>query len=411
MGISQSKEDKSGIWLYLPNTVTLYQYLNRSDLIELSKCCKSYRNQLEHKVLENLDLNTWSSNNRDAYNDLMLSMKFNNIIGLLKSDLGDKLKYAKKVTLDCFIFPYISEYFVKLLPNIKSLKFSGSFKEYNNHLQSLVATLNDLEYLEHVDLGYVWIPLNENYYKEQLFPLSLKSLNFSRCYFDDNKDGLMIHDTIDSRYTNLYSLEIVSNRMLQNLSCGMPNLQEVVINDIYNLDKLKLVDFLIANSQLKKINISCKECNDEIFKTILSSKYLEHFCINRINLEEMEANNLPLNFSIKYLDIYPEVPSALMLKFINACVNLETLDLYDYWGSTDLNWLKLNRRINILKINNFDSTQWAIKIDTSKSFDQVHIILYGSTKEFIDKYNIGKLKNYKFSYSESKFCKLKLINK
>ncbi|KXN67111.1 hypothetical protein CONCODRAFT_10880, partial [Conidiobolus coronatus NRRL 28638] len=63
MDINQVDKDKAVSWRYLPDTATLLQYLNRIDLIELSKCCKRYRSQLETQVLEKLDIYNWCENN------------------------------------------------------------------------------------------------------------------------------------------------------------------------------------------------------------------------------------------------------------------------------------------------------------------------------------------------------------
>jgi hypothetical protein len=84
----------------------------------------------------------------------------------------------------------------------------------------------------------------------------------------------------------------------------MPNLREVEINDNTDLDISKLVAFLKANPQLRKLKTRLDRCDQEIFITVLSSKHLEHWDIYHWNWSKIELNSLPSNYSIKYLDTH-----------------------------------------------------------------------------------------------------------
>ncbi|KXN64755.1 hypothetical protein CONCODRAFT_13979 [Conidiobolus coronatus NRRL 28638] len=113
--------------------------------------------------------------------------------------------------------------------------------------------------------------------------------------------------------------------MLKNLAYEMPNLQE-------------------------KTKDCCLEYfNEEVFKTILSSKCIVDWNINNYNDEEIEASNLPSNYSIKYLEINYGLPAPLALKIINSCKNLKNLNLKKYMNKEHLDWSKIERRVNILK--------------------------------------------------------------
>jgi hypothetical protein len=71
MYTKQPKDNRGYRWEYLPDTNTLLKYLNRKDLMELSKCCKRYRKQLEHRVLEKSALETSIRNKRELYYELL----------------------------------------------------------------------------------------------------------------------------------------------------------------------------------------------------------------------------------------------------------------------------------------------------------------------------------------------------
>ncbi|KXN65711.1 hypothetical protein CONCODRAFT_12627 [Conidiobolus coronatus NRRL 28638] len=409
MDIKIYKEDHTDSWEYLPDTFTLFQYLERKDLIELSKCSKSYRNQLERKVLEELSLITWRNNNWKIYYELTKSWKYGKVLEIVITSLGNKLKLAKKLTLDCHTSYLFKDIFAKLMPNIKSLILYGS-EEFNCCLgQGLISNLKGMENLEHLNIRYIWDTITDNSTINQIFPKSLKTLKITYgCDFSNNDDKFTIYDTIDSTYINLYSLSIVSNRMLQNLACGVPNLQEVEIKDILNLDNSKLVDFLKSNPQIRRINTKHISYSDESLKILLYSNYLEHWNFLGGNWKEIKFDNLPSNYSIKYLKINSSMPSLLALQLIKACKGLKTLDLTYYHSLNNLDWSKFEQNINILKISctslDFNNIK---EIDNSMIFNIVYVYARASIKM----YDINKLKNYKFTPSISNSFTLKLINK
>ncbi|KXN69924.1 hypothetical protein CONCODRAFT_7625, partial [Conidiobolus coronatus NRRL 28638] len=328
MDIKQNNESQAVSWEYIPDTDTLLHYLDRKSLIELSKCCKRYRNKLECRVLENLSLETWERNNWEICEELIESENIKKVLEFLETDLGIKLKFVKRFTLYCEVNCGFADIFVKLLPNIKTLNLIDGLSYKHIFLgEGLATILKSMKCLEHVYLANI-DKIEYKEIKNQYFPKSIKSLKIT--YYSPpiyNEDELAIHNTIDSSYINLFSLTISSNRMLKNLACGMQNLHEVEIEEIEHLDAPKLVTFLKANPQIRKLKTVCLNYfNDEIFKTILSSKSIVHWNIKNYNDEEIEASNLPSNYSIKYLEISPSVPDLLALQFIYSCKGLDTLD-------------------------------------------------------------------------------------
>jgi hypothetical protein len=72
MDNKKSKNNKYISWKRLPNTDTLLVYLDRKDLEELGKCCKRYRKQLEHRVLEKPAVEISIRNNRVLFYELII---------------------------------------------------------------------------------------------------------------------------------------------------------------------------------------------------------------------------------------------------------------------------------------------------------------------------------------------------
>jgi hypothetical protein len=413
MSIERFNQTQEFSWEHLPDKITLVQYLGRDDLIELSKCCKYYRNQLERQVLEKLSLSTWIGKNMDTYIELTESNDYKKALKYMENDLGSKLKFVKKITLDCEIDHPFAKKIVELLPNLKTLRFYENHEGCcNNSEISLITILKGMKKLEHAEFRYYWEPLDQIYANKQIFPKSLKSLKiFNYGHYSNYDDSLRIYDRLDANYTNLYSLSIVSNRMIHNLAFGMPKLKQVDIEDMLDLDTSKLVEFLKANPQLKKLNTNFKQINEEILNSILSSKCLEYWHINSTYWKERKIDCLPSNFSIKYLKIDRSLSNHLATLFIQACNSLERLELKYYSNLRAFTGSNLERSINTLKLTYSHFTPSDIKeIDSSKLFKQVNFELHIPIEKFIDEYNIDKLKNYRFIPSISNYCTLKLIN-
>ncbi|KXN67121.1 hypothetical protein CONCODRAFT_10891 [Conidiobolus coronatus NRRL 28638] len=200
--------------------------------------------------------------------------------------------------------------------------------------------------------------------------------------------------------------------MFQNLSSGMPNLKEVKIKEGFTMDQSKLVAFLIANRQIKKLCTDQLRYNDEILNTVLSSKHLEYWDIYDWNWRDVEVNTLQSNYSIKYLIIDSAMPAPLTLQLINACKILETLELEINQETKDLDWSKLKQKINNLNLTYSRYTTNIIReINALRIFNSIHIQPNIYTRDHVNKYINFKLNNYMLVPSLSKACTLKLINK
>ncbi|KXN67108.1 hypothetical protein CONCODRAFT_80276 [Conidiobolus coronatus NRRL 28638] len=249
-----------------------------------------------------------------------------------------------------------------------------------------------MEHLKSVEFINVLKTIGSINSKTIIFPKMLKSLKIINHEDKYKYSGLTIYDTIDPSYINLISLTVVSNRMIQNLAFGIPSLQDVEIEEIDNLDTSKLVAFLKANPQIKKLSIRLRSYKKVILECILYSKNLEHLCINHGYWRGIEVNNHQSNYSIKYLKIYGEnLPAPTNFQLISACKNLETLDI-DYGCFEKLDLLKFKKKINVLKLSVNSLPRSAIKkIDTSRLFNKVHLYTVNPNGEFIYQFNFYKL--------------------
>jgi hypothetical protein len=414
MDIKKLNEDQGSCWEYVPDINTLLEYLGRKDLVELSKCCKRYRKQLEPKVLEKLTLSTWRGKNLEVYFELKDSKNIKKTLKYIKTDLGTKIKFVKKFTLDCDIDYHFAKKFVKLLPNIKTLRFNENHEMSCDIARSIIAVLKGMKRLEHAEFNYYWAPLRNYYHRKQIFPNSLKSLKVcnNKFYFsNENSLDLKLYDKIDSKYNNLNFISITSNIMLQNLSFGMPSLQKAAVLNFELFDKSKLCAFLKANPQLKIIDTKTDHINEELIKTILASKSLESWYISSGNWNETTVKILSSNYSIKHIIINNYIPASVVMKLANSCKLLEIFEFKHYSDINEIDWLKLERRVNILKLTYFNLTPSCFKkIDSSRIFNTVRLKVRISIEKFIERFKVDKLENYIFIPLVSGSCILKLIN-
>jgi hypothetical protein len=419
MNLKQPSEGQGVSWDYLPDTRTLLQYLNKRDLVEMSKCCKCYRDQLENRVFEWISLSTWKYKNWDLSRELEVGCITKIILKSLETDLGSKLKLVKKFELDFKVDCDFADIFVKLFPNVKALIWCDYSEWDNNQANTLTAILNSMNHLEYIKLCYSHGHPEDYTTKKRVFPKSLKSLNihfyedYYPYFFRDSGyyDYKCIYDTLDTSYSNLHYLHIISNRMLHSLSCGIPNLQEVKIQGIDKLDEPKLITFLKANPQLRKLETININITVEILKTIVSSKFLEYWYTCDYMWKLTKFNNLPTNYSIRQLKIATFMPSPLNFELINSFKSLIMLELTHYYKFREFDWSKLNTRINKLKLpDNYFASNIIKQIDSSRLFDQIHFYEGTAVKKF-DKYIISKLRNYKFTPLTFGHGTLKLINK
>ncbi|KXN69919.1 hypothetical protein CONCODRAFT_7618 [Conidiobolus coronatus NRRL 28638] len=259
MHITQQNESKIVNWEILPESVTLLKYLNRADLIELSGCCKRYRNQFERIVLGNLNDSGYDIKRLDNYLFLGKNNNVDNFIFMLEDDLGNKVKYVKEFNFWGSLSRELARNIITLLPDINKLRF---FYWCENESElGLITLLNGLKHLKHVEFDIIDEDLPDIESNEQIFPKTLCSLKVNIA--NDAPYFVPVFNTIDSSYTNLSLLSIVSNKMLTNLTHRIHNLREVEVINHWDLDDTKLLEFIKNNPQLTMLEINFKQINVE----------------------------------------------------------------------------------------------------------------------------------------------------
>ncbi|KXN69912.1 hypothetical protein CONCODRAFT_79093 [Conidiobolus coronatus NRRL 28638] len=390
MSTNKSALYKAANWQILPDISILCQYLSRNDLIELSETCKRIRKQFNSEILKKLNLSTYGSkfSIRERINSSNFDEILNSLLNLLEEDLKNKLHLVKEIAIH---WPFNDQYasrIVSLFPSIAKFQFSGGFSYWSKI--GLLTILNGMRHLEHVELsfhGYVKPSFSS---KDIPFSKSLKSIKIYNLEVTSELQSIL--DSIDSSYTNLTSLSITSNKMLQNLSIKMPNLKEVIILNNPSFDNSLILEFLKKNPQLAKLEIFFNQYTTELINAILSSKNLKYLVIQEcIDLEIESFDNYHVNDSIEKIELGPGSIAGLASLLINNCQNAKTIELREFViVESDLFSLKvLNQRISTLKFDfcSFYRAASCIQaLDSLKNFNRATFIECNSIDDYYDYY-------------------------
>jgi hypothetical protein len=408
MGITQPNESKITNWEILPESVTLLQYLNRADLIELSCCCKRYRNQFERIVLRNLNDSGYDVKRLDNYLILGKEHSFDNFIFMLERDLGNKVKYVKEFNFWGSLSRELARNIATLLPNINRIRF---FYWCENESElGLITLLDSLKNLKHIEFDIIDEDLPDIESSEQIFPNTLCSIKVNIA--NDAPYFVPIFNTIDSSYANLTSLSIVSNKMLTNLAHCIQSLSEVEVINHWDLDDSVLLEFIKQNPQLAKLEINFNKISGKILESILSSKCLSYFSIikNRYYFNE-EFNYFPINYSIKKLRLRGIISAELALKIINSCKNLKNLELINCNFLRDkFEWDNINQKIsNIHFINCYCNGELIQTLDKLQIFDKgIFSHCYGTHGP--EGFNLKNFARFPFTSTKPNSFIIKIIN-
>ncbi|KXN69916.1 hypothetical protein CONCODRAFT_7615, partial [Conidiobolus coronatus NRRL 28638] len=262
----KSNDLRTTNWEYLPDSRTLLQYLNRSDIIEL---------------------------------------------------IQGKIVFQIESTILPSISPLVvafAEKFCKLFPNIEKLKYNiWVNKEIALGLQTLI---NGLEYLDYIK---IWLFENEDSQSCINTLILPKPLKFIKARVFENEDSsFSIFDCINANYSNLVSLSITSKKVLENLTITMPNLLELIVLNNHELETLKLVNFIKQNPQLRKFKTYLNNSDSFLLETILSSKSLRYWSIDKYDIKCFKAYNFSTNNSIKTLKLGRHIGDKNVIELIYA---------------------------------------------------------------------------------------------
>ncbi|KXN69918.1 hypothetical protein CONCODRAFT_18020 [Conidiobolus coronatus NRRL 28638] len=409
MEFNHSSEPYAVAWQFLPEASALCQYLNIDELIELSKSSKRYRKQIEKHIFKNLSLTSWLRNNEEILKELKHSRNYYKLLDIVKDELGSNLNLVKKFTFkEIFSLEPASE-IINLLPNLDRISFSPGYDEKEKF--DLLELLSKIKNLEHAEFSATGNEENFRSYNDAIFPKSLRSLKVHVPEFFWGE--VSIFDNIDSSYVNLTTLDILSNKMLKSLS-SIPNLKEVRILQIGDLDNSSLIEFFKKNPQLTSLAMEYRPEDDALLQNILLLKSLTFFGIDGAYYYTPQYDSYPLNHSIKYLVLGSGIDKNIAIQLINACKGLEYVEFncWYFYPIKNIKWDKLTQRIKYLGFVFCEFEASYIKIlDNLKFFDQAKIKqCYGSQE--IKDFNFGDLKNYSklpWTNKEHNYCIIKKI--
>jgi hypothetical protein len=402
-------------WGYLPDIATLTQYLNICDLRELSKTCKRHRNHLERKALEKLNLDRWKLDftDRENFIDLSTEKQLDFLLELLESDLKRKYHLVKEITFKYTFHDQYAKKIARLFPHISKLRFSTNF--YSGSELGLLTVLTGMKHLEYIEfLIDSYNPLKFNN-TDKVFPGSLKSLIID--VDDVNSDFLSIFNTIDSSYSNLTTLSVISNKALENLPINMPNLKDVRLCNNRNLDSKLILEFIKKNPQLDRLEARFITYSTELFDAILSSKYLSYFYIDYCLYEEFEiSKRFTVNYSIKKLKFDRDTHHSIISLLIRNCQSLKYVEFcnYDFEEKHISIWNGINRTINTLKFSYcyFDRCVTYIQMLSDLNFfNRATFLSYYSAENTVEELNLDNIDNYKLITNTSEVSSSCIIKK
>ncbi|KXN64923.1 hypothetical protein CONCODRAFT_13683 [Conidiobolus coronatus NRRL 28638] len=202
--------------------------------------------------------------------------------------------------------------------------------------------------------------------------------------------------------------------MLTNFYTTMPNLKEVDIVNSWNLDNSKFIEFFKKNPQIAKLKTKFDLTNSEVYSTVLSSKYLRYWSIER-NEYFFAINSFPTNYSITHLKLSTSVGCNIALQLFNACRNLKVVEFikWDLVYDSDIEWDKLERGIDTLRFVkcHLFNIAYIQALEDLQFFYQANFSLTGYTDHIDIGLNNIKFKNYRLINSSTKDSKVLYMKK
>ncbi|KXN66060.1 hypothetical protein CONCODRAFT_12172 [Conidiobolus coronatus NRRL 28638] len=308
-------------WIYLPEPKTLSQYFNSNDLIELSKVCKKYRNQLKSQVLRTITIPQDCGKLYDS-GPSFSKYTFDYIMDYMKRDLFNNTHLVKEIMFQHCLTVQLTKDIFALFPKISRITISNR----NHSLKALAEVLYDSNYLEHITLranSKAYVSLSSKFTK---FFKNLKSVKL--IVFPEVFSDTLQFDIIDSSFSNLRYLTIANNSMLTKLSNGFPSLVFVEFTEHYLFEKAELLKFIINNPQLKKLTIATDSLNCKITNSILRSNSLHELHLTKnTGYNEIDFTNCTENLNIKHLKYSGLIYNEIVIGIVKACKNLEAFEM------------------------------------------------------------------------------------
>ncbi|KXN65140.1 hypothetical protein CONCODRAFT_13376 [Conidiobolus coronatus NRRL 28638] len=381
-----SYKSQGKAWVYLPDINTLSLYLEHNDLIQLSSICKNYRFQLKPLALRKLIVDDI----RYILPDFDFGLPENHhvfkiMINQLKTDLHGSYSFVKEVVFEEGFSNEFAKEFFKLFPKISKISIFRICGEYS--LKNIIKILYNHSYLRHAALECY----STNYKPRDAdliwrFFHKLKTIRLEVA--SEVVDNELPLGVIDSSFSNLQSLSVVNNRMLNNISNGLSSLVHAELNPEYDFENEILIKFIYNSHKLKKLSISTKQMNQSVINSILRSKGIKHLSIQPCSgFSSIELNNLYKNKSIKRLTIESSNYEFNPIKILEACQSIETLELVDFSDSLfwHTNWNSYTGKLSSIIFNS---------LVRSSMLSFIPIITNVNEIKFIKGYNFSTFSKY-----------------
>ncbi|KXN66910.1 hypothetical protein CONCODRAFT_80355 [Conidiobolus coronatus NRRL 28638] len=289
----------------------------------------------------------------------------------------------------------------KLFGNINRVSLFEGCSEFA--LKSLIPILSDLRNLKHIKLHLKFNTIKHHdmglYY--ELFS-KLKTIDIIGPW--SYKSRFVPFSVINSDFTNLTNLTIISNKILNNLSTHMPNLIQVkfLAYPVFEFDKAKLKSFFNINPQLRRLIVSDEILNDEILKTIYSLKNLKYLEISRARDAQIPQNLKGIiNESIQHIKICKYFQPGDLELFLNSCTNLKIVEIdnIQHFSDFEINLTSNNSKDRLINLLILKRSTWEFKSTLPNSilkyFSRLKLMRWENASKFNRK-TLRSLNNWEF---------------
>jgi hypothetical protein len=199
------------------------------------------------------------------------------------------------------------------------------------------------------------------------------------------------------------SYRIINNyfqKILENLVTTLPILQELTVLNNHELEASKHINFIKQNSRLTKIKTRLNNANSLLFETIHNLKFLRYWSIRKYRYDygSFKIYNFPPNYSIKTLKLWRCIGGKNAIELIYACKSLEFVEFkeWEFYNGDEINWARLDRRINIIKFYMCDFYHSIIQhFDGLQIFNLAIFIIEDNAEDLINQLSSDKMINYK----------------
>ncbi|KXN65628.1 hypothetical protein CONCODRAFT_169205 [Conidiobolus coronatus NRRL 28638] len=320
-------------WATMPVLNDIAVYLNRSDIIELSRACKYLR---DYCKVNNVKLDI-----RNLRNLICTQMI---------DDLGSKSKLVKKV----------------VLTNLITTKFANLFFKKFNYCKTVIINLYSI--LKHLNFLEIFFMegLCDRDPKSILpppnfkLPKTLKSIT-AYSYVLQNSFIPAINEINFATHSNIVQWKISGRYDTERFSDQQPNIVHLYLHDVpaIKFDKFKTI--LVNNPQLRTLAYELEEYSIEKLNTVLTLPNLQKLLLFNYstNISNFVSSSLKTNTTIKTLILRCIRPPIIIEELLAKIKSLEDV-IFIWWIKSSIsaiNWLQFKGKFNTITFGNSPYTQ------------------------------------------------------